>query len=88
MSAQAPIREMIDSPTTGTRRQTASNTQRIELRIGGMTCAHCSPAIEKALTAVPGVTSAQVNLTTKVARIEYDDAPSACSADALLLNRS
>jgi len=72
MSAQAPIREMTGSPTTGTRRQTASNTQRIELRIGGMTCAHCPPTIEKALADVPGVSAAHVNAATKIVRIEYD----------------
>ena len=46
--------------------------QHIELRIGGMTCAHCPPAIEKALAAVTGVTAAQVNPATKIARIDYD----------------
>ncbi len=72
MSAQAPIREMTGSPTTGTKRQTASDTQRIDLRIGGMTCTHCPPAIAKALAAVTGVIAAQVNPATKIARIDYD----------------
>jgi copper chaperone CopZ len=49
-----------------------SVTQNIQLRIGGMTCAHCPPAIEKALAAVTGVTAAQVNPATKIAKIEYD----------------
>src|SRR6516165_1287473 len=48
--------------------------EHIELRIGGMTCAYCPSAIEKAVGAVPGVTSAQVNPSTKVARIGYDPA--------------
>ncbi|MBI2716470.1 MAG: heavy metal translocating P-type ATPase [Rhizobiales bacterium] len=48
--------------------------QRLELRIGGLTCAHCSPAIEKAIAAVAGVTAAQVNPSTKMARIDYDPA--------------
>ena len=34
-----------------------------------MTCAHCPPAIEKALAAVPGVLSAQVNLASNTATI-------------------
>src|SRR3974390_729540 len=61
-------------------RHTDATTQRpvqkehIELRIGGMTCAHCPPAIEKAAAAVPGVISASVNPSTKVARIDYDSA--------------
>jgi len=54
--------------------QAATKTRRLELRIGGMTCAHCPPAIEKALIAVPGVTAAQVNPATRVARIDYDPA--------------
>jgi Cu+-exporting ATPase len=47
-------------------------SEQIELRIGGMTCAHCPPAIEKALAAVPGVTSAHVNLASNTARIKYE----------------
>jgi Cu+-exporting ATPase len=59
------------------RRPDASTQQpvqkeHVELRIGGMTCAHCPPAIEKAAAAVPGVISASVNPSTKVARIDYD----------------
>jgi len=37
-----------------------------------MTCAHCPPVIERALTTVPGVTAARVNAATKVATIDYD----------------
>jgi Cu+-exporting ATPase len=48
--------------------------EHVELRIGGMTCSHCPPAIEKAAAAVPGVISASVNPSTKVARIDYDSA--------------
>jgi Cu+-exporting ATPase len=54
--------------------QPAAAAERIELRIGGMTCAHCPPAIEKAVAAVPGVMSARVNPSTKIARIDYDPA--------------
>ncbi|MBI3703680.1 MAG: heavy metal translocating P-type ATPase, partial [Rhizobiales bacterium] len=49
-----------------------SNPQHLNLQIGGLTCGHCSPEIEKAIAAVPGVTAAQVNPSTKVARIDYD----------------
>ena len=44
----------------------------IDLRIGGMTCPHCPPAIEKAIKTVAGVNSAHVNLATKIARVDYD----------------
>jgi len=52
--------------------QQRARTERLELRIGGMTCAHCPPAIEKALAALPGVGSASVNHSTRMARIDYD----------------
>ncbi|MCP2217825.1 heavy metal translocating P-type ATPase [Bradyrhizobium elkanii] len=48
--------------------------EHLELRTGGMDCAHCPPAIEKAIGAIPGVTSAIINPSTKTARIEYDSA--------------
>jgi Cu+-exporting ATPase len=60
----------------------AAGRRRLELRIGGMKCAHCPPAIEKALAAIPGVGGAQVNAATQVARIDYDPAQ-AKSADIL-----
>jgi P-type Cu+ transporter len=62
------------NPPGGTSAGTSSGkpSEQIELRIGGMTCAHCPPAIEKALTAVPGVTSAHVNLALNTARIRYE----------------
>jgi len=45
---------------------------RIDLRVGGMTCPHCPPAIEKAINSIGGVTSAHVNLAEKIARVAYD----------------
>ena len=51
---------------------TVKPSEHIDLRIGGMTCPHCPPAIEKALAAVPGVTSAHVNLASNIARISYE----------------
>ena len=41
------------------------------LDIGGMTCAGCAGRAERALAAVPGVTSAQVNLADRTATIRY-----------------
>ncbi len=49
-------------------------SEQIELRIGGMTCPHCPPAVEKAVAAVPGVMSARVNLASNTARIRYEPA--------------
>jgi copper ion binding protein len=39
------------------------------LRIEGMTCASCVARVERALAAVPGVNSAQVNLATESAQV-------------------
>lgn len=47
----------------------APGLRTIELAIEGMSCASCVGRIEKALTAVPGVLSAEVNLATEVARV-------------------
>ncbi|MDD2868410.1 heavy metal translocating P-type ATPase [Neomegalonema sp.] len=42
---------------------------KIELEVEGMTCASCVGRVEKALTAVPGVEAASVNLATERATI-------------------
>ncbi len=44
------------------------------LNITGMTCAACSARIEKKLGRLEGVVSANVNLTTQKATVEYDPA--------------
>lgn len=41
----------------------------VELKIDGMTCASCVGRVERALAAVPGVLSAEVNLATERARV-------------------
>jgi len=48
--------------------------ERIDLPVGGMTCAACARSIELALAATPGVTRASVNLATETATVEYDPA--------------
>ncbi|KKC34504.1 heavy metal translocating P-type ATPase [Devosia psychrophila] len=49
----------------------ATPEETAELQIEGMTCASCVSRIEKALTAVPGVTSVAVNLATERAVVRY-----------------
>lgn len=44
--------------------------KRVELAIGGMTCASCAARIEKKLNRMDGVT-ASVNYATEKARVEY-----------------
>ncbi|MDB5895537.1 MAG: copper-translocating P-type ATPase, partial [Rhodoferax sp.] len=43
----------------------------IDLGIGDMTCASCVARVERALSKVPGVQSASVNLATESARVVY-----------------
>jgi len=43
---------------------------RVELSIGGMTCAACAARIEKGLSRMPGVAKANVNLALETARVE------------------
>ncbi|WP_411145522.1 heavy metal translocating P-type ATPase [Streptomyces sp. x-80] len=50
-----------------------SGTQaRVELAIGGMTCASCAARVEKKLNRMPGVTAA-VNYATERAKVSYGD---------------
>ena len=46
----------------------------LDIGIGGMTCASCVARVEKALTKVPGVQTATVNLATESARIVFTPA--------------
>ena len=60
----------------------ANPSVELELAIEGMTCASCVKRVEKALTRVPGVAQAQVNLATERALVAYD--PAAAQPDALV----
>ncbi len=51
------------------------------LPIEGMTCASCVRRVERALTKVPGVSEAAVNLATEKATVHFD--PALASRDAL-----
>jgi P-type Cu+ transporter len=44
--------------------------ERVELAVSGMTCATCAGRVEKALSRVPGVARASVNLATERASVE------------------
>jgi Cu+-exporting ATPase len=46
-------------------------TARIEIPVTGMTCANCSATIERNLKKMPGVVSANVNLATERATVEF-----------------
>ncbi|MHB1412893.1 MAG: heavy metal translocating P-type ATPase [Thermoleophilia bacterium] len=49
-------------------------TKKITLPIEGMTCASCVERNARALRALPGVASAEVNFATEKAAVEYDPA--------------
>ncbi len=51
-----------------------------DLVVTGMTCASCVMSVESALSAVPGVETADVNLATERASVRYDPAKSDMSA--------
>jgi len=48
--------------------------ERVDLPVGGMTCAACARAIEGQLSETEGVARAHVNLATNTATVEYDPA--------------
>jgi copper chaperone len=50
------------------------------LTIQGMTCQHCVKAVTEALSGVPGVRGASVDLQGGTARVEGDAAPEALLA--------
>ncbi|WP_448575561.1 heavy metal translocating P-type ATPase [Thermomicrobium sp.] len=54
----------------------------VELAIEGMTCASCVRRVERALSRVPGVVEASVNLASERALVRYD--PRTTSLDALI----
>jgi Cu+-exporting ATPase len=61
--------------TAPERRQpsmTQTETKKIVLNIGGMTCVNCARAIEKRLNKLKGVAQATVNLAAEKAIIDYD----------------
>ncbi|MEU8467886.1 heavy metal translocating P-type ATPase [Streptomyces sp. NPDC029006] len=58
--------------TTAETAITADAAHRVELLIGGMTCASCAARVEKKLNRMDGV-SATVNFATEKARVAYAD---------------
>ena len=52
----------------------ATSGQEWTFPIEGMTCASCAGRVERSLAAVPGVTSASVNLATEKATVRTSDA--------------
>ena len=57
--------------------------EAVDISIQGMTCASCVLRVEKALKAVPGVSSATVNLATERAHINWTPVSSGLNGAAL-----
>ncbi|MCC6622970.1 MAG: cation-translocating P-type ATPase, partial [Deltaproteobacteria bacterium] len=77
-----------DLPAPGPASDQAPRSEALQitdLPVVGMTCAACVRRVERALLAVPGVTSASVNLATRSARVEGlgDDAGRAALVQAV-----
>lgn len=49
-----------------------SGIDTIVLKVEGMTCDHCKNAVEKAVKAIPGVSSAEVTLDDNTVTINFD----------------
>jgi len=79
MSVQSVASEVPDSQTTGNGLPVEETTS---LAVQNMHCGGCLRSVEKALTAVPGVSHARANLSTKRVTLRYD--PAHCGQDTLI----
>jgi copper chaperone len=57
-------------------------TEKITLRIEGMTCNHCVMHVTRALKSLSGVNNAEVSLEKKNAEVSYD--PSVVSLEEMI----
>ena len=64
--------EAVDEVSASVQATTPGGVRDATIPVGGMTCASCVNAIERALSKVPGVSSATVNLATEKASVRYD----------------
>ncbi len=51
----------------------SNKVEKAHIHITGMTCASCVARVEVALSSVPGVISANVNLASEKATVEYSE---------------
>ena len=54
------------------------------IEVDGMSCGHCSNAVKNLIEEVNGVKSAEIELSTKEAKVEFD--ANATSAQAIIEN--
>ncbi len=61
-----------NEPEAFARRDGAKGTEKLQLKIGGMSCSFCVASITKAMERMDGVHEASVNLAHEEALIEYE----------------
>ena len=59
-----------------------------ELWVDGMTCASCAARVQRALTKLPGISTARVNFATGKASVDYDAAIMGLEAIEATVTRS
>ncbi|KRB04334.1 heavy metal translocating P-type ATPase [Lysobacter sp. Root690] len=59
----------------------APTPQSLRLQVAGMTCSSCVGRIERAVSALPGVSEVSVNLATEIAEIVHDASVSAAQVE-------
>ena len=71
VEAAGKMAELVEemTHTSTVRAKPAKEPAAINLKVGGMSCGHCSSRVEKALAAVEGVTSATVDLAAAQATV-------------------
>ncbi|GDX82919.1 hypothetical protein LBMAG42_47300 [Deltaproteobacteria bacterium] len=71
-----------DMPAASAKAPIPAGSTAANLKVEGMTCGMCVGKVQTALMAVPGVTVANVDVTTGVAEVGYD--ASKTNVDALV----
>src|SRR5690606_22504787 len=66
------LREVtMSTKATHPAQEATPDSARVQLAVGGMTCAACQSAVQRALERTPGVTKATVSLMTHRAEVQY-----------------
>lgn len=68
------IKEAVEKAGYGVQEDEEPSRREVSIPIGGMTCAACAKAIERAIKRLPGVDEVSVNLATEKARVVYNPA--------------
>lgn len=68
------IKEAVEKAGYGLQEDENSSRREVSISIGGMTCAACAKAVERAIKRLPGIDEASVNLATEKARVVYNPA--------------